>query len=192
VCAAALAGVKAWPAHFIEMPLIRQATAYTCGCAATASVLNYWTNEEWPEMELAKILKADDKDGTRYREIADFGRRRGYKVDITQNTTLAQLFALIDKKTPPIVLLQAWPDKPVDWKTDWDDGHYAVALGYDDKNVYFMDPSTTGHYTWIPHGEFMDRWHDIDGASEKVVQFALVLSRSTKPAYDFTKIDKMG
>jgi len=25
-----------------------------------------------------------------------------------------------------------------------------------------MDPSTLGHYTFIPIPEFLDRWHDVD------------------------------
>ncbi len=41
--------------------------------------------------------------------------------------------------------------------------HYAVAIGYDEKHIYFMDPSTLGHYTFIPIAEFLDRWHDMDG-----------------------------
>jgi hypothetical protein len=31
-----------WPAKFIQVPLVRQATPFTCGVAATMSLLAYW------------------------------------------------------------------------------------------------------------------------------------------------------
>jgi hypothetical protein len=53
------------------------------------------------------------------------------------------------------VAIQAWVDNndgkfPIDWKNLWDDGHYCVAVGYDEERIFFMDPSTLGHYTYIP------------------------------------------
>lgn len=74
----------------------------------------------------------------------------------------------VDRGEPAIVAVQAWQPvalaknlKP--WATDWDDGHYLVVIGYDAQNLYFMDPSTADHYTYIPRGEFADRWHDVLG-----------------------------
>ncbi len=41
------------------MPLVRQATPYTCGVAATMSILAYWKAEDWNEGWLAELLHAD-------------------------------------------------------------------------------------------------------------------------------------
>jgi len=75
------------------------------------------------------------------------------------------------------------------WETDLDDGHYVVLIGagraiVDAPHVrepwlpqpdvcgqakrclqdvyYFMDPSTTGYYTYIPKAELVNRWHDVE------------------------------
>jgi ABC-type bacteriocin/lantibiotic exporter with double-glycine peptidase domain len=90
----------------------------------------------------------------------------------------------VDRSEPTIVAVQAWQPvareenlKP--WATDWDDGHYLVVIGYDSKNLYFMDPSTTGHYTYIPLGEFNDRWHDVLGAEHVHAEHIAVFVHST-------------
>ena len=95
-----------------------------------------------------------------------------------KNMTLEQLKKNIDAKKPVIVLIQAWTEKPVDYSKDWEDGHYAVAIGYDDKKVYFMDPSTLGNYTYVPVQQFQDRWHDTDG-SEKLTHFGMVVEKTS-------------
>jgi hypothetical protein len=87
--------------------------------------------------------------------------------------------------------LQAWPTSPVDYREDWDDGHWAVAVGYDSENLYFMDPSTLGNYTFIPVREFLERWHDADMDGETELRhFMLILSKE-KAVYDPEAILKM-
>jgi len=148
-------------ANFIQVPLTRQATEYTCGVAALQSILFYY-GKEFREDQLFEKLQADPKRGTQYPKIVEFARSLGFRVDVQTNMTLEDLKRQIDDRKPVIVLIQAWPDSPVDWSQDWKDGHYAIALGYDSHNIYFMDPSTLGHYTFIPVPEFLDRWHDVD------------------------------
>jgi predicted double-glycine peptidase len=164
------------PGNLIPVPMTRQSTEYTCGAAAFQSVLGYW-GEEHREDELAKLLKCGPVHGTSYRNIADFAKQHGYSVGINKSMTLPQLFAEIDLKRPVIVLIQAWPEKKVDFAKDWNDGHYVVAVGYDGQNVYFMDPSTLGNYTYIPRSQFLQRWHDTDG-KERLVHFGMTVSKS--------------
>ena len=58
--------------------------------------------------------------------------------------------------------LQAWTEsKKVHWKTNWADGHYVVAVGYDRHKVYFADPSSI-YPTFLTFAELEERWHDID------------------------------
>jgi len=169
--------VKDLPANFLFLPLTRQATDYTCGASALQSVLRYY-GDEYMETELANILKSDPNEGTGYNNIATFSRSEGYKVNIYKNMKYDDLKKLIDNKKPVIVLLQAWSEKPLDYSKDWEDGHYAVAIGYDDKKVYFMDPSTLGNYTFVPVQEFQNRWHDTDG-TEKLNHFGMVVEKTT-------------
>ena len=52
-----------------------------------------------------------------------------------------------------------------------------VLIGYDDENLYFMDPSTGRHYAYIPRGEFVDRWHDVEGPANTHRQHMVVRVR---------------
>jgi hypothetical protein len=95
----------------------------------------------------------------------------------------------------------------VHWDTDYDDGHYVVLVGAgramtdaphvrrpwlaqpdvcgaDAKcvqDVYlFMDPSTTGYYTYIPRDELVSRWHDTEldanGTAQPVSHLAIFIT----------------
>jgi len=92
----------------MKLPLVRQATGYTCGVAAMQSILRYYETE----------------------------------------------------------------------------GHWVVAIGYDENRMLFMDPSTLGNYTYIPNEEFLDRWHDTDSDNvTQLVHFGIVISKSA-PDYN--------
>lgn len=167
------------PPGAIRVPLTRQATNYTCGVSALQSVLGYWGDAQ-REDTLAKACKSNHQQGTAYQRLANYSKSRGFKVAIHKNMTLDELKGLLDKKLPVICLIQAWPERKVDFATDWDDGHYVVAIGYDTERIYFMDPSTLGNYTFIATEEFAKRWHDTDG-KERLFNFGMVLSKEKPP-----------
>ena len=63
-------------------------------------------------------------------------------------------------------MIQAWKDDGDYSAGTEDDGHYVVMVGYQkdtqsDAYIYFfMDPSTSGSYTYLTEEEFILRWHD--------------------------------
>jgi len=186
----------------IKVPFVRQSKSYTCGVAASESVLGYY-GEDNRESTLADTLQTSEQTGTSYMNIAKLGASKGYNVVVFDNEKqndsgiehkpimdLKMLQSYLDKKIPVIVLIQAWSEKKVDYAKDWDDGHYVVAIGYDNANVYFMDPATLGNYTYIPVREFMTRWHDIDGKDHRVVHFGLAMWKN-HPAYNSQQLIKM-
>lgn len=173
----------------IRVPITRQATDYTCGVAAVQAVIGYY-GENVREQILAKEMRSNWAQGTSYQNIASFGRSHGYSVKVSKNTTLATLKTMLDKRTPVICLIQAWADHKVNnYANDWDDGHYVVAVGYDARNIYFMDPCTLGNYAFIPTGEFLERWHD-RSKSEQLNHFAMTMIKP-KPAFNPSVIQKM-
>lgn len=178
----------ALPASAIRVPMTRQSTCYTCGVAAVQSVFAFF-GLEFREDELSRLLGAGPRHGTRYRRIEKLARKHGFEVEIRTGLTSKELEHYLDSGQPVICLLQAWPDEKKDYEKDWDDGHYVVAIGYDRENVFFMDPSTLGNYTYVPKAEFERRWHDTDG-KEKVVHFGMML-RKGKPSYDPAVVKKM-
>lgn len=159
------------PINLIRLPLTRQATCYTCGASALQSILAYY-GHDYNEDELARKLKSNFQQGTAYKRIYDYAQKLGFKAEIYKEMTLVQLKEKIDKKLPVICLIQAWSEHPKNYRDDWADGHYVVAVGYDERNIFFMDPSTLGNYTYIPEGEFLERWHDTDG-KEKLKHFGM-------------------
>jgi predicted double-glycine peptidase len=177
----------AWPSakrvsNLISVPLAYQCFDYTCGVGALQSVLYYYGKELRHEV-LAKALQPDEVNGTRYKRMLEFSRSLGFRVDVLTQMTLCDLKKFIDGRKPVIVLIQAWPDSPVKWAETWTEGHYSVAVGYDEENLYFMDPSTLGHYTFIPAQEFLDRWHDTDG-DEKLTHFGMVITKEGPIIYN--------
>ena len=88
---------------------------------------------------------------------------------------LLQLRAALDDDSPIICAIQAWKDDG-DYNTETeDDGHYVVLIGYkkdaekDTYIYYFMDPSTSGSYTYLTEEEFSLRWHDsLEGKSKRI------------------------
>ncbi len=169
------------PRNIIRIPMTRQSTDYTCGVAALQSLLAYF-GDEVREDTLCKSLKSNPQEGTNYQAMVAYAKGRGYDVRVRTKMSISALKKLIDDRKPVICLIQAWAERKVDYSQDWDDGHYVVAIGYDAKNFYFMDPSTLGNYAFIPIREFEQRWHDTD-SKVRLVHFGMVLEKK-QPAYN--------
>lgn len=191
---AALLGTGIWlgPFRSVEprlnrVPLVRQATSYTCGAAVLESILAYY-GEEWSEDTLARELKADPDQGTDHREIARFARENGLTVEIREHMTVEDLREAVNGGHPVVVAIQAWGERPEGYAVGWEDGHYSIVVGLDEEKVYLMDPSTTGNYAYIAIPEFLARWHDYyldnDGRRVEVVHLGMVFSSPRPPAFN--------
>ena len=133
--------------------------------------------EDWNEGALAEVLHADPDNGTTIANIRALLINETFTVQDMEGLHVSDLMQSIDNGVPALVVYQAWTEQhPVNWTTDWVDGHYSLVCGYNDTHLMFMDPSTLGHYAAIPKGEFEQRWHDVDGVDTKVYQWALFAS----------------
>ncbi len=105
-----------------------------------------------------------------------FVKALGIKAVERDRMSLATLRESLDRGHPVLIALQAWAedtiDTSIDYTTRWEDGHYVVAIGYDEARVFFMDPSTLGHYTYLPNEALLARWHDyynpVEGSAERI------------------------
>lgn len=141
----------------VQVPLKKQELKFSCGAGALRSVLHYF-NIKKTEKEVRKMVKTT-KNGTKTQNIIKAARDLGLKTKTKYNMDEKNLKTWLDKKIPVIVCFQAWGAKK--YYKSQESGHYAVAIGYDKKHVYFQDPSLEdirGHLTW---NDFMKRWHDI-------------------------------
>jgi len=147
--------------HLIRVPLIRQQNNYSCGIACLQSILYYY-GTEIDYKELSKRAKTTEVDGTDHRNIINVVKDIGLEVELQKGMLLSDLLSFVDKNTPVIAAIQAWPNKPVSLSESWENGHWVIVIGYDEDNVYMMDPAMLGNYTYIPIEEFNSRWHDKD------------------------------
>ena len=150
----------------IRVPWCRQATGTYCCPAVMQSLIYYYCANNPKERfirqdTLAKELETGEG-GTSFCAVEKVAKRHGLQAKSYHNMGLHSLKSNLDRDRPVICSIQAWRDFYIPYKCDWNDGHFVIAIGYDEKNIYFMDPSVLGNYTYIPILEFLERWHDLD------------------------------
>lgn len=156
----------------LDYPTIRQTYKWDCGANVVQSVLEYYGIDRREEAVID--LVASDKQGTSIKNILRAFKKFKMKVK-SEKMTVEDIRMYIDRKIPVIIVLQAWTDEPTaDWKNDWSDGHYAVAIGYDKKKIYFEDPSCFNR-TYLTYEELEDRWHDIGSDGQKYINWGVAV-----------------
>ena len=151
------------PAGALPVPLVRQSTGYACGAASLQAVLAYWGAFDGRESALYPILGTTEADGTPPEGLVKGAHHFGLEARMKEGCTLEDLRAALAAGETVILNLQAWreaPSKALPWKDVWEEGHYVVLVGMDERHLYAMDPSVTAGYAFLPLTEFVDRWHD--------------------------------
>jgi predicted double-glycine peptidase len=161
------------------VPLISQATPWTCGAAALMAALVYFEAFDEPESRLDTDLHATPEQGVHPERIAEVARAFGLHADVRTGLNLGEVESELDSGALVIVSLQAWPTRPTaDPATGWENGHYVVVVGLDEARVYAMDPSVRTGYAYLARDEFVRRWHDYDvrdGKREEFERLGIVL-----------------
>jgi predicted double-glycine peptidase len=186
----------ALPETALRVPLVRQKTGYSCGAAAALALVRYFRYEEYKDVDeraLYALLGTTPEAGTEPGPIARF--LAGFpelhatyrQSEPGRPVELGEVERALDAGDPVLVDIEAWQDakRPEDrrpWATDWIDGHYVVAVAHDRARLYFMDPSTLGHYTYIDKREFETRWHDVLGPREEHVEHMTVFVHADHPS----------
>jgi predicted double-glycine peptidase len=180
----ATASAQSLPKDHLSVPLVRQATTYSCGAAALLSIFYYWNVYDGPEVSLWKRLHTTEKDGTEPEPIARVARELHLRAQVRREVSLEEVRAALARGETVILDLQAWPDKKRDWSSDWDDGHYVVLVGADERFFYVMDPSTPAEYAYLAIDEFLTRWHDEErvGGKWKHVQHLAIFISGPQPS----------
>jgi predicted double-glycine peptidase len=188
--AASLASPSGKLVELVRLPGVRQATGYTCGTAATESILQYYGRSDLGEKELAKHMGSSWKSGTPPGRIARTLRHHGLAAILRTNMTPSALKSELRMGRPVIVDLQAWSEKPRtldEYARDRVDGHYVVAIGFDQQHVYFMDPSIGGARGKLTFAELMPRWHDTDAKNRpRFNRLGIVVKARQRPVNEAT------
>lgn len=156
-----------------HVPHGKQELKTSCGAAALKIVFQYFKVGPQSESEIRRLVKTSYS-GTRTQNIIAACKKFGLKTKARYNMDRHELEAWLDKKKPVIVCLQAW-GTPKDYKNKTS-GHYVVAIGYDEKYVYFQDPlmkeKVRGH---IPWDEFIKRWRDADADGNPRTRYGIAI-----------------
>ena len=152
------------PTKLISYPELRQTFNYDCGATSFQQLLVYY-GYEIREDDLIKLLGTEspniEEHGTDISAIVKIAKKFGLTAVVKTEMTIEDLHSLINKDIPIILLGQAWRDSDKrNWKTDFKDGHYFTAIGYNDGFMFFEDPSSFVR-TYLSNQELLDRWHDM-------------------------------
>lgn len=169
------------PKDALPVPLVRQATSYSCGAAALLSTLYYWQVYDGTESSLYERLGTTPQDGTEPSGLVSGAKSLGLEAELKEGLSLADLRASLKKGQTVLLDLQAWraEGSTASWKDTWEDGHYVVLVGMDQTHLYVMDPSSPGAYAYLPLPEFAERWHDYEdrhGARREFVHTGILIS----------------
>lgn len=156
---------NAAPHLLLTVPDLRQDTDYSCGASALQAVFAYW-GIDLRESSLREQLHSNPQDGTKPEEILRVAKEHGLSAEMREGLGIKDLRIAWEASITVILDIQAWKEnlkQGPDWKSNWEDGHYVVLIGMDERNIYVEDPSLLGSRGIIPQQEFLDRWHDYEG-----------------------------
>jgi predicted double-glycine peptidase len=141
----------------LDFPELRQTYDYDCGACALQAVLAYYGIERF-EGELIKSAKTSKTTGTTIPNLLRLLKASKLKYD-SRSMSPAEAREYIVQGIPVILLLQAWSDKKKkDYSSSMRDGHYVVAIGFDDARIIFEDPYVLKR-TFLTDQELIKRWH---------------------------------
>jgi hypothetical protein len=164
----------------IPLPNVQQTTSFSCGAAVFQAVCSYFGVGPETQEDFIKDLRTTRKAGTEPEKIISWAEHWKLKAEFRPGMTVCELKRCIDQGRPVICSMQAW-GKAEEYDQKYHnghykdlDGHFIVAIGYDDENFYFEDPVLVGRRGFIPIEEFGVRWHDKEN-SGRYVHLGLVV-----------------
>lgn len=172
---------KTWFENILHLPKIVQTHSYDCGAAALRAVAHYWGVGPDREGDFIKACETSKKLGTDPTDIIKAAKKMGLKAGAKEHMSLEELMRFIDEGKPVICAVQAWGEEE-DYE-ELTSGHYVVACGYDEKFVFFEDPSVKGDKErgHMAHEDFMRRWVDVDRKKNVLTAFGIVVWLDAPP-----------
>ena len=143
----------------LSYPETRQTFNFDCGANALVSLLVF-TGIEEREDRIA-LLAGTGKSGTSITGVLRVLDYFGLTHEARARMTPANVRTAIDAGQPTLITIQAYRESNRPYRELWDDGHWVVAIGYDERRILFEDPSAF-HRTWLADRELAERWHDLD------------------------------
>ena len=181
---------KKWlEANIIPVKNVRQNYNYDCGAAALKSVAHFFDVSLENEREFIKLCDTGKEKGTHPDDIVSGAKKLGLQAKMFDHMSLEDLKIFLDRRKPVICAIQAYGEEE-----DYDEpknGHYVIAVGYDEKKVYFEDPSLRMSRGQIPTDEFIRRWHDQAYSGEDQIRLGIVINGDKEKPDFVDKVQKI-
>lgn len=142
----------------VNLPDVRQETSYSCGAAAFQAIAEMYGVGPQDESWYRDALDTSPEGGTPPENIRELADNLGLQ-SVAKTMSADEVKGWLDKKTPVILLIQAWGDASAYAATD-ENGHYVVAIGYTNDELIVEDPSLRLIRGWIDWDDLESRWHD--------------------------------
>lgn len=163
----------------IHLPKTEQVDNFDCGPAALWAILQYYKCEPDDYDDFVKECKATKKNGCGPEDMVRVAKKYGLFTKEVHDMTIEYLEKVLQQGKPVIVTIQAWGQEKY-YKT-LQSGHYAIAIGFDEKRIYFEDPSLhTRKRGSIPKKEFLERWRDKKVNGEVLNQYGIIVWKNKK------------
>lgn len=162
----------------IDLPDVRQSFGYDCGPACLRSIATYYGVGTGKEDDFIQACRAKP-DGAHPRDIVKAAKALGLKAEFHDHYTAGKLRNRIKEGKPVICEIQAWGNAVKYFRLE--DGHYVVAIGYDDDNIFFEDPSLKGVRGFLTYEEMEERWQELEENGDQWFHSVIVVWNESHP-----------
>jgi predicted double-glycine peptidase len=174
----------------IPLPDVRQKTDWSCGASALQAVAGYFGVGPPEEQDFAKDMQVDPRVGTHPHQIESAARAYGLKVHSHVGMRDEELKSYLDQGKPVLLMIQAWGDPQVFTGDDtyegvWKEGHWVVAIGYDQEGYFFEDPVLAVIRGYLSYDALSKRWRDTGPHGRHISRLGIVIWMECEdaPAY---------
>ena len=129
-----------------NFPRSIQLDGYSCGAKSVYTVLKYF-GKRCTSRSVERQLKTDE-DGTWNKDVYRVLKEHGLHHKLHTQPTLWDLYRAIKRGSPVIVAL-------------YENTHFSVVYGFDDKHIFVMDPlieSVADLFCAVPKSKFREIW----------------------------------
>ena len=177
-------------AVMVPLPDTQQKTDYSCGASAIMSICRYFglgPDYEDDFIDLLKKRGMDTRIGAHPYQLVEVAKKFRLEYKEFWLMTIGQLKSSLRAGRPVLMMIQAWGEdentgQPLRSYVDvWSEGHWVVAIGFDDEGVFLEDPSLEAVRGYIGYKALDECWHDHGPHGRHMVKYGLAVWKAGSP-----------
>jgi len=174
----------------VPLPDTQQKEDYSCGASALMSICRYFGLGPDYEEDFIAILRKkgmDTRTGAHPEQLINAAKGFGLAFEPFDPMTVDQLKSCLRSGRPVLMMIQAWgvdekTGQPLEsYENVWSEGHWVVAIGFDEEGVFFEDPSLEAIRGYVGYGALKERWHDRGPRGRHMRNYGLAIWQPGSP-----------